>query len=67
MTVLELLKATEQMLNNVRVPVALKESVADPLYQACVNIADCVRTIEEDAKKKAEKTEDAENDKTDAE
>ena len=64
MTVLELLKATEQMLNGVRVPVALKESVADPLYQACVNIAACVKAIEDDAK---QKTEAANDDKADAE
>lgn len=51
MTVIEMLKLTEQILTSIRVPVALKESIADPLYQATKDISSCVKTIEENMAK----------------
>lgn len=51
MTVIEMLKLTEQILTSIRVPVALKESIADPVYQAAKNVSDCVKTIEENMAK----------------
>ena len=53
MTVIEMLKLTEQILTSIRVPVALKESISDPLYQAAQNISACVKAIEENMAKEA--------------
>ena len=59
MTLVEALHATENVLNDISVPVGLRKQIADPIEMALKNLSEIIKAIENADAKAAEERENS--------